>query len=1472
MGLLLAAVLVLGVATGVLGVAYEAEFQRYDGWYNNLAHPSWGSAGSRLYRKVPSSYADGVYMMDEELPSARAISDAVFRGPDGQPNRRNLTTMFVYFSQVVAYELMQSSESSCPLEMHKIPVPACDSVFDPDCSSKRMMPFTRARYDKSTGGGFNSAREQLNEKTAWIDASFLYSTQEPWVNAMKAGRGGRLKEGHMPDYPPLNSHRIPLINPPPPQIHRLMDPERLFLLGDPRVNENPGLLSFGLILYRWHNRLADRLAARHPEWSDLRLFDSARRFVIATLQNIIMYEFLPALLNHEQPLSPYTGYKPGLPPGIAHVFSAAAFRSLHSLVPPGMIFRLRDKQEEGGNGTCAFRSDVAGYRALRLCQNWWNAQDIIGDYSVDEVILGMASQLAEPQDHIVISDLRDYLFGPMHFSRLDLVAIEIMRGRDNGLGSYNRVRQEYGLTPRNWTSINPLVTKHFPHKLKRLQQLYHHDINRLDVYVGGMLEGRDEGPGELFSAIIREQFRRIRDADRFWFENPDLGVFTNEELAEIRNTSLYDIIRSTTNVQEGETQRSVFFHRAGDPCPQPAQLNSQQLEKCIPFMRYDHFMGNDVTFIFTCIALAVIPIACVGISYLMIRKREKTVAWAVKGAAAIASNGLQPSSILAGAPKTQGSQAWQKRAVEWLHESFSRSVSLVVDTTKGSLLVQTRRGSSVLREMGLGSGARVTVVVSRTASSASPFVLVSPPNDCDLVVQLESRSSAEEFLGVLQEASSTGEGGEASGLRVREMDSEAALLSCAETREKRQKKLERFFREAYTQALKGSSPVSHPELPEAEVLETALTRAEFAETLGMAESEPFVRRMFACVASSHPNKISFADFLTVLRRFTQGSVRERLQIVFDMCQSESGAGGGRVDKREWRALVLSLNTAAGVKLDTECQEELLSRLLREAGVAEESRWLDRAAFSRLLDTVTDSRRPVGLHFRGLHGRGEEKVALEETDSLNSFALSYDADSARSDASWIGEWLEGRLLSPLEDYRQHIFWLFLFYFACFCFFFERYWHYSQENEHRDLRRVMGAGIAWTRGSAAGLSFCFGLLLLTVCRNLITLLRETPLNSFIPFDAAITAHQIIALTAAVFAVVHTVGHCINFYHVATQSHEGLRCLFQEAVFSSDFQPSISYWFFGTVTGLTGVMLVVVMSIIYVFAMPSVIHRAYHAFRLTHLLNVLLYALTIAHGLPKLLDKPRFWCLVLPSVLVFLLDKLIGQRRFYRRLQIFKARLLPSNIMLLECSRPRGLKFRSGQWVRLSCDALAAQFNESHAFSIASAPHEPTLKLYIKAVGPWTLQLQAQIGYHIAQGSPLPEMSLDGPYGGGSQNWPNYKVAVLVGGGIGVTPFASILKDLVHQTSTRDDGKKFSDISCQKVRVVSCSLHPSNGNFFAQVYFLWICASQKNFEFFIEVLREVEALDEARILEVHIFVTQFFHKFDLRTTMLVSILTSS
>lgn len=101
-------------------------------------------------------------------------------------------------------------------------------------------------------------------------------------------------------------------------------------------------------------------------------------------------------------------------------------------------------------------------------------------------------------------------------------------------------------------------------------------------------------------------------------------------------------------------------------------------------------------------------------------------------------------------------------------------------------------------------------------------------------------------------------------------------------------------------------------------------------------------------------------------------------------------------------------------------------------------------------------------------------------------------------------------------------------------------------------------------------------------------------------------------------------------------------------------------------------------------------------------------------------------------------------------------------------------------------------------------------------------------------------------------------MVGGGIGVTPYASTLMDLVLEKASGTH----CGIKCKKVE----NFYNFKLKFFLQVYFLWICPTHKNFEWFIEVLKDVETLDIHGILEIHIFVTQFFHKFDLRTTVLV------
>ena len=135
------------------------------------------------------------------------------------------------------------------------------------------------------------------------------------------------------------------------------------------------------------------------------------------------------------------------------------------------------------------------------------------------------------------------------FFRRDLAALNIMRGRDNGLADYNTVRKCFGFPMiNNFSEINHEQFKKHPdmfrkYKTKfvelyskftnktifRLEEAYGNNMMNIDLYVGGMLESYG-GPGPLFTKIIQQQFERLRDADRFWFENKENGLFTAEEV------------------------------------------------------------------------------------------------------------------------------------------------------------------------------------------------------------------------------------------------------------------------------------------------------------------------------------------------------------------------------------------------------------------------------------------------------------------------------------------------------------------------------------------------------------------------------------------------------------------------------------------------------------------------------------------------------------------------------------------------------------------------------------------------------------------------------------------------------------------------------------------------------------------------------------------------------------------------------
>lgn len=76
-------------------------------------------------------------------------------------------------------------------------------------------------------------------------------------------------------------------------------------------------------------------------------------------------------------------------------------------------------------------------------------------------------------------------------------------------------------------------------------------------------------------------------------------------------------------------------------------------------------------------------------------------------------------------------------------------------------------------------------------------------------------------------------------------------------------------------------------------------------------------------------------------------------------------------------------------------------------------------------------------------------------------------------------------------------------------------YSFASPSTGIAEVTYIGLIISRGSAAGISFMYSYILLTMCRNLITFLRETFLNRYIPFDAAVDFHRLIAMSALVLS---------------------------------------------------------------------------------------------------------------------------------------------------------------------------------------------------------------------------------------------------------------------------------------------------------------------------------------------------------------------
>lgn len=500
-----------------------------DGRGNNLANPEWGSVNQPLLRVSPSDYGDGISSpAGADRPSARVISNTFSVSPeDGVLNDRDFTAFVYAWGQFLDHDIGLTG-SADPKEALPVIVPAGDEWFDPNSTGEMTISFSRSQYDPATGTSASDPREQVNVITAFIDGSQVYGVDAERAAALREFVGGRMKvsDGNLM---PLNTQGFENAN----DAHRVADDE-LFLAGDVRANENPELMSLHTLFVREHNRIADEAARRHPDWTDEELYQFARRVVIAELQNITYDEFLPAILG-ESAMPAYRGYQADVNPGIATEFSTAGFRVGHSMLGDDIEFLNNDGEEV--------------FEAMGLRESFFNPV-MLPETDIDPLLKYLASDNAQEIDPMVVDDVRNFLFGAPGQGGFDLASLNIQRGRDHGLADYNTVREAYGL--ERVTRFDQITSD--PEIQAKLSSTYG-TVDNIDLWIGGLAEDHVPGSsmGETFTAILVDQFVRLRDGDRFWYQSSLPGRLVRE----IEDTTLADIIRRNTNITK--LQDNVFF-------------------------------------------------------------------------------------------------------------------------------------------------------------------------------------------------------------------------------------------------------------------------------------------------------------------------------------------------------------------------------------------------------------------------------------------------------------------------------------------------------------------------------------------------------------------------------------------------------------------------------------------------------------------------------------------------------------------------------------------------------------------------------------------------------------------------------------------------------------------------------------------------------------------------------------------------
>ncbi|KAE8706360.1 Respiratory burst oxidase-like protein A [Hibiscus syriacus] len=659
-----------------------------------------------------------------------------------------------------------------------------------------------------------------------------------------------------------------------------------------------------------------------------------------------------------------------------------------------------------------------------------------------------------------------------------------------------------------------------------------------------------------------------------------------------------------------------------------------------------------------------------------------------------------------------------------------------------------------------------------------------------------------------------------------------------------------------------------------------LFRSDFAQCIGMEESKEFASEIFDALSRRRRlkvEKINRDELHEYWSQITDQSFDSRLQIFFDMVDKNED---GRITEAEVKEIIMLSASANKLSRLKEQAEEYAALIMEELDP-------ERLGYIELWQLET------------LLLQKDTYLGYSQALSYTSQALSQNLQGLRNKCGI--RRMGTKLLYYLEENWKRIWVLSLWIMIMIGLFTWKFFQYK----HKSAFVVMRSCVATAKGAAETLKFNMALILLPVCRNTITWLRSTRLGLWVPFDDNINFHKTIAAAIVIGVILHAGNHlACDFPRLIHSSTDDYRLYLRDF---GNRKPTYMDLVKGP-EGVTGILMVIFMAIAFTLAtkwfrrnlikLPKPFDRitGFNAFWYSHHLFVIVYILLVIHGvflyLVHIWYRKTTWMYVAVPVVLY-----VGERtlRFFRSgfdtVRLLKVAIYPGGVLTLQMSKPPQFRYKSGQYMFVQCPAVSPF--EWHPFSITSAPSDDYLSVHIRQLGDWTQELKrifsevcelpvaGKSGLLRADESSkksFPKLLIDGPYGAPAQDYHKYDVLLLVGLGIGATPFISILKDLLNnivkmeeqadlatdisRTSDQSNGSNESTAPNRALAKRKRALKTTNA------YFYWVTREQGSFDWFKGVMDEVADLDQRGVIEMHNYLTSVYEEGDARSALITMV----